>query len=102
MRQAPPERGAGVQPRWLRASTSSHDETRFQEALREAKVSAKWKGGQMLREIERNISGRPSKKSVHRGPTFQGTVTDVGMSLAMAKRWQTMALVTEKDLEAPQ
>lgn len=66
----------------------------------EAKVRAECKGGKILKGIDRSEGGRPAKNSSHDETSFQKAIRESEMSPAMADRWQIMALVPEKDLEA--
>ena len=81
---------------YARASGESLD--RLNE-FAEAKVRAEWKGGRILQAIQRQQGKQSLDKSRHRDG-FYDALQEAEMSEPMARRWQIMALVSEKGLEA--
>lgn len=66
----------------------------------ERMVWAVWRGGHLLRKAERNVIGRPSKKSSDDRTTFATTIDLHGLKRDMAYRWIAVAWLTEEDVAA--
>src|SRR5262249_55164033 len=68
----------------------------------EAKVWAEWKGGHVLREIERSVAGRPAKNSYQADinlSRYEKALKEAGFAAITAHRWQVISYVPEPSLE---
>lgn len=71
----------------------------MQNHAAEIKIRAERRLGEMLADVERSIPGRPAKNTPHDGGNFERTVTNLGIGLTTAERWQEMARVPEPVFE---
>ena len=64
-----------------------------------AMVRSAWKGGAMLRRVERSLGGRPEKNSSQPATSYQETLTAAGLARDTAHRWQAISHIPEDRLE---
>ena len=66
----------------------------------ELKMWARWKLGQLLSEVERNVTGRPSEKSDGARPTFSKYIKLIKLKKQSAQDAQRLGTLPEAELEA--
>jgi hypothetical protein len=72
-------------------------DTELIEWATEIKVRAERRAGEMLRETERNLGGRPPKTGDTMSPVSK--LRDIGVSKKQSERWQKLAAVPEDKFE---
>ena len=67
--------------------------------VNETKMRARWMLGQALSKVERNVTGRPSKKSDAARPTFQNYIKSIGLKKQSAQQAQRLGALPKPELE---
>ena len=83
-----------------RQSTSRYKAGIIENQVAEIGMRAKRRGGEILAQMERNITGRPpTDKSVRTVPTFSDQIKDAGINRMKASDWQHIAAMPEAEFE---
>ncbi len=65
----------------------------YAKAMAELKVLAEWRGGHLLREIERGSPGPKAKDTLHSATRLKDRLEGLQLERTTAWRWQVMSYV---------